>query len=1235
MGFTNAQLAAMGESGKTVLVSAAAGSGKTFTLTKRIIEKITKQNADISRMLIVTFTRAAAGELKSRISSALSEEIAKNPGDTHLQNQMLLMSGAKICTIDSFFTDPVKANFDRLGLPAKVRLADASELEDMRNSIFAEILEGQYAKNGITSGTKIAEIGDRNEFTDLICLLTSTRSTSDLISILFSLYTKLITSPRGVRILLDNSDNLIERSRLDFFDTPEGKIIRLDLIYKLHSYKKEFEAHIRRLDCDEFVKSQYLEFFEENRDMCDAMAYKISTRPYSEIEASLAAYNPRALKGIGKNEATPFSEEMKKARASTHTKIRGLKNVILEQTQERISDDYIKTAAINKLLYSILSEFDKKYGNAKKENGLFEFSDMPRFLLRLLEDESSPVARDMQDMYDEVYIDEYQDVNEIQDTIFKIIGTSHRFMVGDIKQSIYGFRDACPKLFADYKEAFPIYTDTNAVKTAGGCTIFMSENFRCDQSVIDFSNAVASSLFEVCADSIGYTKQDDLKFNKPDLPENYNPQRVSVNIFESNIENSADGEDDGEDSVNIDSEEDMPTLADSDIPSEAIFCAKEIQRLIKYERKANGDPITPGDVAVLVRVKYHAPIIAAALKKYGIEYCLSASNQLFDGSDMKSLLDLLRVIDNPEDDIALCSFLTTDVYNGSPLFTLEEIVTVKQKQKSEKSLYRALTEYADITDPLATLLCHRVADTVKMIKSLRALSRRVAADKLLKTLKTLPEFSLICESRAYTYLYDCASSYVKHSWNGLYAFLKYYKKLSESGNVTLKEASSSNAVNIMTIHQSKGLERHTVIVYGCSRSFSDKDSKQSLNYSRELCVATKMLEEKMGEDGKPYISGTTRSFIKDAVAKSNYYASLYEEMRVLYVALTRARERLIITATIKGEFDAFKKKLEGLGFSRPSIMKAKSYIEWIISALMTSDEYKSCYDLNIYREGEISLDDELDTSVDTQRIVATSSELSLSEIIINANNSKRDNIAFEIPSKIAASKATPNMLDLMLKFGDSDVSYEKNAEMIRARLSLMSESKRDFDSILSNKKPPTAAEVGTATHSFLGLCDLERIESSSLDCEIRRLVDEKFISRESADMISRSLIDKFLKSSLFSDIKKASQILREFEFGIYRDASEFTESPEIKEKLRDKKIYVQGAIDLILIFPDGTIHVCDYKTDRITEAEKNNVSLFYQRLRNTHKNQLLQYKEAITQIFGKEPEKMYIYSLPLGEAVET
>ena len=1231
MGFTIAQQAAIDESGKTLLVSAAAGSGKTFTLTKRIIQRIINDGADISRMLIVTFTRAAAGELKSRISTALSEEIAKHPENTHLQNQMLLISGAKICTIDSFFTDPVKSNFDRLGLPAKVRLADSAELEDIRNSVFSEVLEEQYEKYGIKNGAKLSDIGERNPFTDLIYLLTSSRSTNKLISILFSLYSKLITSPRGVEILLDNAKRLKESADLDFFDTPEGKIIRLDITDTLHVYEKAFENNLKRLDSDEFVKSKYYANFEENLNMCSLLAYKISTKPFSELEESFDCYAPSRLATIKKGDVTPFSEEMKEARAETHKKIGDLKKKYLSHTNDSVKENYIYMSCVNSLLYDILSAFDKKYSLAKKEAGLFEFSDMPRFLLELLGDGTTSVAKEMQEMYDEVYIDEYQDVNEIQDTIFKIIGTSRRFMVGDIKQSIYGFRDACPELFAKYKSEFPIYTDTDAVTAAGGCTIFMSENFRCDQNVIDFSNAVCSAIFKSCADSIGYTSQDDLKFSKFGLPDGYISPKVSLNIFEDDT--APDDADDDE--AILDSENESEIISESDIPSEALFCAKEIQRLVKYEKKPDGSPIGYGDIAVLVRVKHHANVVAAALKKMGIEYCLSASNQLFDGNDMKSLLDLLRVIDNPEDDMALCSFLTTNAYNGSSMFSLEEIVTIRQASSTQKSLYRALTEYADTSDPLATLLCHRVADTLKIIKSMRALSRRVAADKLLKTLKTIPDFSLICESDAYTYLYDCACAYVKRSWNGLYAFLKYYKKLSESGTVTLKEASSTNAVNIMTIHQSKGLEYNTVIVYGCSRRFSTKEAKASLNYSRGLTVATKCLAESVDENGNSYISGTERSLIKDAVVKNNYYDSLFEEMRILYVALTRARERLYITATIKDSFDMFKARLLNMGFSRPSVMKQKSFIEWIISSLAISDTYSECYDLCIHSKAEDFSEGEESTVSQKPELNATESELALVDAMDMAQIiSKNEKIISSIPSKVAASKATPNMLDLSIISDSTDSSDAKAAEMIKARLSLMSGSKRDFDSILSEAKAPTAAEVGTATHSFLGLCDFKNIQSTSIDCEIQRLINERFMTKESADMISRPLLKKFFESELFTDITKASEILREFEFGIYRSASEFTENPELAKILSDTKIYVQGAIDLILIFPDGTIHICDYKTDRITDFEKNNVSLFHQRLRKTHKNQLLQYKEAITQIFGKEPEKMYIYSLPLGETVE-
>lgn len=1232
MGFTIAQQAAIYERGKTVLVSAAAGSGKTFTLTQRIIKRIIEDGADISRMLIVTFTRAAAGELKSRIASALSEQIANHPENQHLQKQMIMMSGAKICTIDSFFTDPVKSNFDKLGLPARVRLADSAELDSVRENVFSETLEEMYVKRGIGANTKISDIKDRNDFTDLIYLLTSSRGTHKLFSILFGLYTKLITSPEGVEILKHNSERLMRDSERDFFETVEGEVIRQDILYSLGVYLDTFAYYINRLDEDSFVKEKYIFNFTENYSMCSALINRIQNCRFCELDSAFEVYSPSKLASIKKDDVTPFSEECKKARGDTHKKINELKKKYTSYTASDISSDYIFASKINSLLYEILSDFDRRYSKAKNEMGIFEFSDMPRFLLSLLGNGDTTIAKQMQEMYDEVYIDEYQDVNEIQDTIFKIIGQDHRFMVGDIKQSIYGFRDAMPELFANYKDIFPLFTNKEEAEKSGGCTIFMSENFRCDQNVINFSNAVCSPLFEASTKAVKYTKNDDLVFSKMGLEDSYIAPKVQINIFdEAEYEDIlVENDDESTDSHEIVTEDDVK---ETDIPNEAIHCAKEILDLVKNEYKPNGQPVSFGDIAVLVRVKHHAPIVAAALKKFGVEYCLSASNQLFDGQDMKSLLDLLRVIDNPEDDLSMCAFLTTDAYLGEPLFSLEEIVTIRQASSVQKSLYRALIEYSDISDSLATLLCHRVNDILEILKSLRALSRRVSADKLLKTIKSMPEFKVICESQAYTYLYDCACNYVKTQWNGLYNFLKYYKKLAESGSVSLKEASSTNAVNIMTIHQSKGLEYHAVFVYGCSRPFSTKESRASLNYSRALCAATKSLVETADDEGNLCLGGTKNNLIKRGVIKKIYHESLFEEMRILYVALTRARERLFVSATIKDSFDEFKTKIQMMGSSPSAIMSQKSFIEWIISALMRENTpYNTdCYELYTHSATKLMSLGGQESSDDEQIISASKRELEYANIINSNNESYDEKLFSQIPSKIAASKAKNNLLDESISVSEDKSS---DIETIRARIELMRSQRRNFDSLLSERNTPTAADIGTATHSFLQFCDYNRVMENGIDAEIQYLVEQKFISKAYADIINKNQIQMFFASELYKQIQSSDSIKREFKFGIFRDASEFTQNSEWQQKLSDTQIYVQGAIDLILFDKDGNITVCDYKTDRILPEERQDISLFAKRLFERHKNQLLQYDFAIKSIFGKSPSKLLIYSMPLGRDIE-
>ncbi len=1231
MGFTKAQNAAINESGKTILVSAAAGSGKTFTLTQRIIKKLIGDEnggADISRMLIVTFTRAAAQELKVKISDALAKAIAENPSNTRLQEQMLKLGGAKICTIDSFFTEPVKNNFEKLDLPASLRLADAAELDDVRNEIMSDVIEEMYRENGLGVDSKLCDISASCDFIDFLNALTSSKNMAKAIPLLLKMHSKLMSSPDGIKLLAKNADRLRSSAELDFFETLEGQVIKEKAISVATLAAEKLDYYIKRLDEEEFVKEKYLVAFEENKTRCLALAQK-SLGSYEETKAAFATFSAPKLPSMSANDATPFSTECKNAKTAINKAVSEFYKKYLYRTADEIKSQILLTARYNEILYDILSRFDERYSAYKKEKGLCEFYDMPIYLLRLLEDTRFNVKEEMQGMYDEVYIDEYQDVNEIQDRIFEIIGGSRRFMVGDIKQSIYGFRDAVPELFASYRNEFPKYDDENASR-ADGCTIFMSENFRCDSTVIDFTNTVCPFLFEASGEKLGYTPDDDLKFSKLDLPDAYSPSAVQINI----IEKTDDGEDD---------DEAYEEHADEGISAEAILCAKEIQRLLREQTKPDGKPIQKKDIAVLVRVKDDGPVVAKALAKYGIEYCVSAKSEIFDGEDMKALLDLLRVIDNPEDDISLCGFLTSPAYCGEAILSLEEIVSVRKHTDSSRSLMTALREYgklADEGDPLATLLCHRASEIVKLLEKLRALSRKVSVDKLLREIRACEDFSLICETNAYLFLYDSACNYTKNTWSGLYSFLKYCKKLSEKGSQTFMDATPTDAVNIMTVHQSKGLEYNTVFVYNTAHRFSTQDSRQPINHNVKLCAATKLPHYEADEGGNKYIDEYVDSIIRDAIILKNRENDVYEEMRVLYVALTRARERLYISATVKGSYEDFKNKIAMSGFSNQAKKQHNNYISWIIASILDPQNSvrRDSFNINIINERDVDLDcKDKQNAVASAQTNLTDKERAYIEIINASRNNDNAQATPSIPSKIAASKVRPDLFDKILLSPQSMLSAQdtdENAEAIRARLEIMRSRGVDPASRSHKDSSVSAADVGTATHAFLQFCDFGLLKNLGIESELSRLVEMQFITKEDASLVNKYQIERFLHSEFFSLILSCKNVRREFRFGIFADASEFAKSDRLKAELYGKQVYIQGSIDILMETEGGEIYICDYKTDRLSRDMGESAEAFKSRLAETHRHQLNQYKNAVEKIYGKAPDKIFIYSLPLGEAIE-
>lgn len=1279
MAFTQAQTDAMTASGRALLVSATAGAGKTYTLTHRIINKLLDDpKATLSRMLIVTFTRSAAGELKAKIAKALSEELEKNPSNPRLQKELINLGSAHISTIDSFFSAPVKANFEKLGLPASMKLADDAELSPIRDTIMNDVLDKFFKERSGINEEELSAVGHRNSYIDLLSLLTASRDSSGLVPSLTSFYYKLLSSPNGVNQLKISAQRMANSATEDFFDSEEGKIIKAHAAsvvdYATIRLKKTLENVYETADrlltvaCDDVatqqataIKIKVSESFGKDITNCCSLASRLSGN-YSDAKDFIKDFkfdNYVSLKGNDKSEE---ADHFKNLRTKIVAPVKALSGSFFSYSEEDIARHFNSCADMCNTLADILLEFDRRYCAEKLARGICEFSDMPKFMLQLLQNpDGTPtaLAESMAKDFDEVYIDEYQDVNAIQDRIFDLIGGSRRFMVGDIKQSIYGFRDAEPSIFAKYRKQFPQYDPNNTAVgiSQGGNAIFMSENFRCDETVIDFSNEVCSEIFTAFAESIGYDdKNDRLKFAKEDKnsPNYKQPQKVKVMLVQPPSEAVDSNAEEIDPEAQIPASSSKPAEDDdvSKYADEATVVVNEIVRLIRDKQETNrdGSRIRPGDIAVLVRKKLLIPLITHALSKAGIKYASGAKTEVLEAGEMKTLVDLLTVIDNPRDDIPLCRVLTAEL-SESPIMTLSDVVGIRHTCDRSKSLYDALLAYADVGEDKA--LAEKCKGFTKTLTDFRLLSSRVSADKLLRAISRCDLFTNLCNSEAYTYLYVRACNYTKNAWNGLYAFLSYIKKLVEKGESSSEPVNAKeDEVTIITMHQSKGLEYKVCFLFGLSKEFNMQDLRAPLIFSRDLGLSAKLPaphEEDLDIFGKAQKNREENLLWRSATLLIKDQL-LEEEARVFYVALTRAKERLYLSATLSKSFDEeLEEKYKSCYDITHEIKAGKSYITWTLLKLSQLGRHTEFYDIETFTKGSIP---PLSTRITKEDI--DSNAYGITELdkefaaMINEPHGESDEekLLSMIPAKVAASKASHSMLDESVflttpagkHFSDSEEGASEQpsdtSEQIKNRIALMRSKKVDFDSLLEENKKPTAAEKGSAAHLILQHCDFDNLAANGLDSDIDRMVNDRFITKRTADIVDRKQLAGFFGSDLFTMIRNARQIKREFQFGMFRSADAFTQNESMKKLVSEKKIFVQGSIDLLIETKDGEIILCDYKTDKISTEEKADRELLVSNMRKKHKNQLDEYSFAVKEIFGKAPIKVYIYSIPLGEMLE-
>ncbi len=1188
--WTKKQSQAIETRGKTLLISAAAGSGKTATLTERIVQKLMDENnpASISKMLIVTFTRLSAADLKRKISAAISKKLIENPTSQHLSKQLVLLESAHICTIDSFYLDIVRSNFGRLSLPSNFRLADEGEMALLRKEVMDDIIEKHYDKNADTD----------DGFLSFVENFTSAKQSDTLSDIFLALENKLCSKTEGAGAILSFSNDLVEESSYDFFESRQGKIIYEYLLNGVESYHKAISRCCDIIASSEPASKAYLASFTYEKEFLASLLEILKNKNYTSARDFSLTFNKQRLGTLKKEFQTDEIISCKALRDEECSFIKSINEKYFSFEAEQIKETMLKTAEILRSLHSVLTEFEEAALAEKIKRKAFDFDDIRRFAYKLLTDENgnpSDIALSYREQFDEIYIDEYQDVDAMQDRIFTLISKpNNRFMVGDIKQSIYSFRGADTDVFAGYKKKFPSLEDA---ATSDSALIFMSNNFRCDENVIKFTNKIFSFLFGYCGKSIEYTPDDDLIFSKVEEGRVLSSPLVNVTVVTADESAKEDESEDDEEK--------------SDINPEAMWIANEIQRLIKYEYKADGTKIEPRDIAVLMRATTPAGDISRALEILNIPCSDNSKYDLFETPDVLLILSLLSSIDNPHKDIPLAATLYSPIF----AYNMDELIEIRTKAEPKMSLFEALRDYSGENENII----NKNNYFIEKLTQFRSLSTSLPIDKLLNHIyRDLSVMSLDgVNDQNLTRLYEMARRFEAGSFKGLNNFISYINELIENKKVPslTYEDAENNSVQMITAHKSKGLEFPVCFICNTQSAFSTEDTKPNLLYHSRAGIGLKLA----------YEGGMARlnTPIREAVALEIANAQIEEEMRILYVALTRARERLYITAHTRSRFEKLDEN-SSLAHDFASdfkLKKCKNWLSMILSAiypLKNGDSYtftaleKDSISLNSIGNTTDGEDMAFDGVITDEQIAMIKERLDFKYHHSHLN---------KLPAKLSVSKLTPTVLDDM----DDDA----------ATLESFDEAKiLEIEEFFESKSKTTSADRGTATHLFLQFCDFENAEKNGAKAELSRLVEKRFIAPQVAELINLKQIEKFFESDFYSVLKNATKTYREQRFNILLPASHFTQDEEFKAEIAQEEILVQGVIDLFFEDKDGNIILCDYKTDYLTPDELNNEVLVIKKMKERHGRQLEYYAMAIERFLGKAPDSILIYSLPYGEAVE-
>ncbi len=1158
---TPSQKLAIEDRGGELLVSAAAGSGKTRVLTERLMRWITEGDAprSIDNFLIITFSTAAAAELRSRISEELSARAAADPGSKRLRRESALVRRAQIGTIHSFCSALLREYAGRAGIAPDFAIADEDRARELRRLSLETVLEAAYAE---------AEPG----FIQLADTVGAGTDDRRLESLVLELHGKLQSHARPGDWAARQSE-LFETGAEDAADTPWGRELLESAADELLWWAGEFDELVRSLAGFEKMGKAYVPSFSETASSLRGAA-KRAAEGWDALREALPIEFPRlgTLRGGGED---PELAERAKARREACKKAAKRLEKGFTLPSEQLLRDMRATAPAMRALLKLVGDFDAEYTRRKRRRSLLDFADLEHLAARLLtEPDGSPTetAREVSRRYAEVMVDEYQDVSLVQDMIIRAVSDSGRrlFMVGDVKQSIYRFRLADPTIFLKKYESYADAPQPEGVPRR----VFLRESFRSRGEVVDAVNAVFGCLMSKGLGEMEYDERARLRAGLEYPGVVPVPELVAVPL------------------PGADEDEERPDK----IEVEAAYAARMMRRLVETGAKiSEGGALRPlgyGDIAVLLRsVNVSGPVWRRVLAREGVPVEAGQSGGFFEAPEVAVILSLLAVIDNPRQDVALISVLRSELFG----FTNDELTEIRL-MSGEGDFYAALSARAEVSEKARAFL-----DTLDRL-------RDFARDSELATLIWEIYESLGCmalcsamrdgEGRRARLLrlFELARSFETTGWRGLRRFLDWLRSMRERGEEpAFPDEDGGGAVRIMSIHRSKGLEFPVVFIGDTARQFNRSDLRGSVLVHPELGLGPKFTDAARGIEYP--------TLARRAVANRLERELLSEELRLLYVAMTRARERLFITCAMADPQKTMDKLAPAAQEHIPAqaLLPMRSMAEWLICAALGTGGRALTLSIGGDEEGaprrvtpaaqpEPERTGEEASPVDFDALLAWRYPHSGAETL---------------PSKLTATE------------------LKSLAEPDAESAELLPRAARTFrrpDIALAARRL-TAAERGTATHLALRYLELGALTTPEAAREaVDRLAAAGKLSAREAAAVDAAGLCRFALSPLGRRIAAAPRVLREFPFALLCPAERFFPGAEGEELL------LQGVVDCCLIEPDGAV-IVDYKTDRIApEAAPERAKRYAAQLET--------YAWAVSRITGLAVKAKIVYFLQPGEAVE-